>query len=141
MNDQALLEEIYQNARTGIYAIETMMPRVDDGGIRLVLEGQRQKMADISHNAREMARLRGLDLPDAPARDKMGIWAGTRMNTLLNSTPSHLADMVIQGDTMGITKMVGVLNDAQDADVDIVGLGTQLVNTQRRAIECLKNFL
>lgn len=141
MNDQELLKEIYQNANTGIYSIQTLLPKVDDAGISQTLGVQRQKMEEIAKTAEDMMQRRKMEIPDSPAWHKAGIWTGTQFNTFLDSSPSHLAEMVIQGDTMGITQLVGSLNDCPNGDVDIVGLGTELVNIQRRSIETLKKYL
>ena len=63
------------------------------------------------------------------------------MNTLRDNTPSHIADMVIRGNTIGITKMTREMNEAAPSDPRIRQLGEELVNTQRRNIETLKKYL
>ena len=61
--------------------------------------------------------------------------------SLRDNTPSHIADMVIRGNTIGITKMTREMNEAAPSDPRIRQLGEELVNTQRRNIETLKKYL
>ena len=45
------------------------------------------------------------EFPREPAgSDKIGLWMGVQMNTLMDKSPPHLAEMLIQGGTMGIIK-------------------------------------
>ena len=82
-----------------------------------------------------------MDLTDTGVLSRMGIWTGVQLNTLQDSSTSHIADMVIKGDTMGITKMTRELNQSQVIDPRIRDLGEELVNTQRRNIETMKKYL
>jgi len=45
-----------------------------------------------------------------------------KMNTLIDSTDSHIAQMVIQGSTMGVTQMTKLLHSSEGAD----GVSTQI---------------
>lgn len=141
MNEEKLLEEIYQNANTGIYSIDTILPKVEDSRVTEELLTYQGKLGRIAQNARQMMAQKAVDPGSASVMSKMGIWTGVQMNTLMDNTTSHIADMVIKGDTMGITKMTRELNQSVVEDPRIRELGEELVNTQRRNIEILKKYL
>ena len=141
MYEENLLEEIYQNANTGIYSIDTLLPKVEDTSISAELITHQAKLAQIARTARQMMAQKEMDLTDTGVLSRMGIWTGVQLNTLQDSSTSHIADMVIKGDTMGITKMTRELNQSQVIDPRIRDLGEELVNTQRRNIETMKKYL
>ncbi len=141
MYEENLLEEIYQNANTGIYSIDTLLPKVEDTSISAELITHQAKLAQIARTARQMMAQRHMEITEAGPVSKMGIWTGVQMNTLMDNSASHIADMVIKGDTMGITKMTRELNQSVVEDPRIRELGEELVNTQRRNIEILKKYL
>lgn len=141
MYEEKLLEEIYQNASTGIYSIDTILPKVENSSISAELLSHQAKLADIARSARQMMVQKDMDLTDGGVLSRMGIWTGVQLNTLQDNSTSHIADMVIKGDTMGITKMTRELNQATIQDPRVRDLGEELVNTQRRNIEILKKYL
>ena len=141
MKEEKLLEEIAQSANTGVYSINTLLPKVENSRVSAELVSHRSKLEEIASAAQQLMLERNIVPDDAGAIAKMGIWTGVQMNTMLDSSSSHIADMVIQGDTMGITKMTRELNDSPVEDPRIRQLGEELVNTQRRNIEILKKYL
>ena len=141
MYEEKLLEEIYQNANTGIYSIDTILPKVEDSRVTEELLTYQGKLGRIAQNARQMMAQKAVDPGSASVMSNMGIWTGVQMNTLRDNTPSHIADMVIRGNTIGITKMTREMNEAAPSDPRIRQLGEELVNTQRRKIETLKKYL
>ena len=141
MNEEKLLEEIYQNANTGIYSIETILPKVEDSRVSDELISYQGKLGRIAQNARQMMAQKAMDPTETGVMSKMGIWTGVQMNTLQDKSSSHIADMVIRGNTIGITKMTRELNQALAEDPRVRRLGEELVNTQRRNIETQKKYL
>lgn len=141
MKEEKLLEEICQSANTGVYSINTLLPKVQNSRISDELMSHRSKLEEIARAAQQLMLDRRIEPDKTGAISKMGIWTGVQMNTMMDSSPSHIADMVIQGDTMGITKMTRELNQSAVEDPRIRQLGEELVNTQRRNIEILKKYL
>ena len=56
-------------------------------------------------------------------------------------SPSAIAEMVIQGSTMGITKMTRRLHRYDGNNRDIVHLAKQQIATEQNNIEEMKSFL
>ena len=58
-----------------------------------------------------------------------------------DASPSHIAEMVIQGDTMGITSLTRELNNNPLASSEVTALGQELIRSEQRNIESLKKYL
>jgi hypothetical protein len=74
---------------------------------------------------------------------KAGAKIGVEMNTLMDSTPSHLAQMVIEGATMGMTDMTKVLREYENKNCSesTIRLAKEIANFEDKSIDSLKKFL
>ena len=70
-------------------------------------------------------------------------WANLmiKMKLMMNSCTSRIAEMMIQGTTMGIVKTIRHLNDYQGDDGDARRLGERLLDTQEQNVERMKAYL
>ena len=59
----------------------------------------------------------------------------------MNDSPSKIAEMTIEGTTMGITKTIKHLKDFQSGGEQARELGQQLLETQEANVERMKAFL
>ena len=141
MHEEKILEEIYQNANTGAYSVETILPKVEDRHISAELASYQAHLEQIARSAQQMMLQKHIDPSDAGVMSKMGIWTGVQLGAIQDNSSSHIADMVIKGDTMGITKMTRELNHAPVEDPQVRRLGEELIDLQRRSIETLKQYL
>ena len=74
---------------------------------------------------------------------KMATKVGMAMNTLTDSTESHLAQMMIEGATMGVTENTKLINDYESKGVsdEALKLAKDSVKFMEETIETLKTFL
>ena len=61
--------------------------------------------------------------------------------TLFNKSPSKLAEMMIQGNTMGVVKMIKHMNDYEGNDIEVNRLAGKVIKMERTNIDKLKQFL
>ena len=69
------------------------------------------------------------------------IWTGVQWNTLTDDSASHIADMVIQGDTMGITSLTKELNSHPVTNAGVRNLAQELLSEEHTYIEQMKQYL
>ncbi len=62
-------------------------------------------------------------------------------NTITNKTPSHIAEMLIQGSTMGIIDVTKRLKEYKDVGQDILALADRLLKFEQQNVDELKKFL
>ena len=141
MNENHMLEEIHQNAEIALYSLDTLLPKVADGEIHGELTQYKTTREDIAGRAEQMRRKRGLEPEETDAVSKMGVWSGIQWNTMKDASPSHIAEMVIQGDTMGITSLTRELNNNPLASSEVTALGQELIRSEQKNIESLKKYL
>ena len=68
-------------------------------------------------------------------------WTGIQMNTLTDKSNSHIADMLIQGTTMGIIEGRKLLNQNPNIDEEVRQVLNTFVKMQENNVEKLKTFL
>ena len=72
---------------------------------------------------------------------KAGMKMGVMMNTALDDTTSHMAELMIKGSSMGITQMTKVLNDYQPPRKEVTELANRLITAEQNNIDRLKAYL
>ncbi|MFA7138865.1 MAG: hypothetical protein WC151_10140, partial [Bacteroidales bacterium] len=59
----------------------------------------------------------------------------------ISNKPSHIADMLIKGNTMGVTGITKSLNSHKNADPQIQSLADRFIKLEQSNIERLMKFL
>ena len=72
---------------------------------------------------------------------RAGMWAGLEMETLADRSNAHIAEIVIQGATMGVIEMTKALNSYDGADATARDLASRFVVQQNETIDRQKAFL
>ena len=79
--------------------------------------------------------------PEDKFMDKTMLWGGIQMNTLLNASTEHLADMMIQGNTKGITELMKVVKRNKSAQKEYCEMAEEIMDFEEKNIEKLKAYL
>ena len=80
-------------------------------------------------------------LPEENLVGKTMLWGGIQMNTLLNASTSHLADMMIQGNTKGIVELMKAVKSNQSVQKEYYEIAQELMDFEEKNIEKLKAYL
>ena len=68
-------------------------------------------------------------------------WTGIRMNTLTDKSTPHMAGLLIQGNTMGMTAIIRNMREQDDADIGATSLAEKLLATAEHNVSEMKNLL
>ena len=68
-------------------------------------------------------------------------WGGIQLNTAFDKTPDHIAEMMIQGSTMGIIDMSRTLKQYNDIPQNIKALGYELITVEENNVQRMKSYL
>ena len=140
-DDAAIYREIQKNAEMGIKAIEAVSPKLTDDAFALQLSRQELKFSEIRDKARqEMLEGRAEEYRSSGVTDLM-LKGGIRANTLLNTSTSHIAELMIQGSNRGLTSMWKALNHYENAGNESTELARELMDFEEKTIEKLKKYL
>ena len=136
-----LLQDVVRNARTGQDAVEQLIKKTGEGRMKEELQRERATYDDTRREGeRALAGAGGSVEPVSPL-SKAGMWAGLEMQTMADRSNAHIAELVIQGATMGVIEMTKSLNTYGDADPHARGLASRFVVQQNEAIDRQKSFL
>ena len=136
-----LLQDVVRNARTGQDAVEHLMQKIEAGAMRDELIREKADYA-VTRRESEQALVNagGRAEPVGPLA-KAGMWAGLEMETLADRSDAHIAEIVIQGATMGVIEMTKALNSYGGAHADARDLASRFVAQQNETIDRQKAFL
>lgn len=136
-----LLAEIYRGAKMGNETIKTIIPKVKDNEMKEELLREQSVYQQFEQKALgELSKHNEQPEPISKGQT-IGTWMGVQMNTLIDSSSSHIADLMIQGNNMGIIGMTKTKNNHDNEDGQVVGLADELIQIQQQNIEKLKTFL
>lgn len=142
MNDTVqLLQDVVRNARTGRDSVEHLMNKAGGGPMREELEKEKASYLETQREGeRALKDAGGKPEPTGPLA-RAGMWMGLEMETLADRSDAHIAEIVIQGATMGVIEMTKALNTYDAADSHARGIASQFVVQQNETIDRQKVFL
>ncbi len=138
-----MLEKIYKNMKMGSDSMVNLMPSAKDDEFKSLMTAQ----LDGYESFASQARSRLLEFGGEPKEENMmtKMWAsvGMKMNTMMDSTTSHLADMIVEGSTMGMTDTIKVLREYENTDVSetAMKLAKDIIKFEEKNIEIMKKHL
>ena len=139
--NKSILDEIHKGAKMGMDSISYVSEKVGDENFKDNLSYQYNLYGDILDKVNDVYKKYG-DIPnDNDIMTKTMSWTGIQMNTLTDKSNSHIADMLIQGTTMGIIEGRKLLNNNPNADTEIINILDNFVKMQENNVEKLKTFL
>ena len=136
-----LLQDVVRNARTGQNAVEHLMQKAETGSMRDELIREKEDYAVTRRESeRALENAGGRAEPIGPLA-RAGMWAGLEMETLADRSNAHIAEIVIQGATMGVIEMTKALNSYDGAAATARDLASRFVVQQNETIDRQKAFL
>lgn len=96
---------------------------------------------DILDSVNEIYKKYGTIPKDDNPMTEVMAWTGIQMNTITDKSNSHIADMLIQGTTMGIIEGRKLLNQNPNIDQEVRQVLDTFVKMQENNVEKLKTFL
>ena len=151
-NETTLLQEVYKGAVMGSDALNQILPKVENPGLKGDLQTQLQGYQSTAAEAERQLKAMNKCPQPLPGVEKAMLWGAVTGQTLVNKETSHLAEMVIQGSNMGIVNLTKVLNSYPAAGPLEAGaaaerrrqartLAQQAITNEQNSITRLKPYL
>ena len=139
----SLLEAMYKNVRMGADSIIDIMPKVIDEDLRSELTSELERYDEFSKEIEKIFLNIGKEAKDQGIFAKFGTKMSVAVNTLVDVTTSHIAEMMIQGGTMGITDATKLLREYETTSCseDVLDLTRRIIKYEEETVERLKKFL
>ena len=142
MNQNAeLLNFIYQNSQMGIEALQKLVSITKDSEFNKCLQSQLNEYKLINSNAVKKLNENGYDEKGIGTLTKIQSYIMINIQTMMDKSSSHIAEMLITGSTMGTIDAIKNIKKYKDAEPSILELMNDLKKFEENNIEQLKAFL
>ena len=141
INDAEMLTYILQNAEMGCQGVKNVREGKTNTAMDSLLCSQLERYGKIYQTAGEMLKKRGEELHRVSPMAKTMAKLSTKRDLKRDPTSSHVAEMMIKGNTMGVNKMAQHLRDYDRTDPNITLLAKKMLDVEQSHISELRAFL
>ena len=137
------LMELYKNMKMGSDSIVNISSKVGEGPLRNELTRQLDTYEKYSGEASKMLFSAGETPKEENIMSKVARNVGMTMNTLTDSSESHIAQMMIEGATMGVTENLKLIRryEGKGVSEEAISLAKDTVSFMEDSVEHLKKYL
>lgn len=140
-NNIKVLDEVNKGCSMGRDALKEIIQKAEGKKFKETLEKHYNKYDKLSDNIKKIYDEYSDGEPDETNKvEKTMTWYGIQIRTITDSSTSKLAELLIEGNNMGIIEGRKLLNH-KDVDEKVNGLVDNFVKMQEKAVEELKEFL
>ena len=138
--ENELLQYVYKTADMGVEGIASVLDYTENAELKKVLRDQMSEYTRYKDQAGKMLCENGAELTGANPIAKISSSAMAAGKLMMDHSASKIAEMTIQGNSMGVSKTIKHLHDYPEHD-EARKLTEQLLATEKANIEQLKPFL
>ncbi len=136
-----LLNEVSKAAEMGKTTVRRLLDVTDDERLLAHLRRELETFEDVSRRANAMLATSGEQPKEQSPVTKLSAQLGIGMKTMVDRSPRNLAEMLIEGNTMGVTQMAEALRDTPGANPGAVALAQRLQHAGQHYAQELHEFL
>ena len=142
-HEAAVLDAIFKNVKMASDSILNLMPKVQSQQLKSDLTVQLSTYEAFASRAAKQLGKEGIKPQEENWMTRMGAKWGTMMNTMKDSTTSHLVEMVIEGTTMGVNDMMEQMRICKRAEVSdsIRHLAQDVLDYEEKVLRDMKEYL
>lgn len=140
-DDVKILQEVQKNTKMAMKAIDTISEKIYDDNLSMHVARESMRYADIYNKATDrLLNGKAASYRETGFQDMM-LKGGMRANTMLNTSTSHIAELMIQGSNRGLTSMWKAVNHHENAGNISMEIAKELMDFEEKNIERLKQYL
>ena len=138
-----ILQGIYKNVKMAGDSLITLMPKVKDERLKSDLTVQLSTYEAFASRTAKLLGPEGVKPEEENVLTRMSAKWGSMMNTMMDSTTSHLVKMVIEGATMGVNDLMELIRDAKGGDVseEVLRLAQDVCAYEEKTVEQMRSYL
>ena len=142
IDDIQLLKSITETADMGRDSLKHVIEKATDPDLKAALQKQFSVYDSTFVSAEQILNAKGEPSQKTGAPVKIYSHVVSDLKTITaENARSKIAEMVIQGSTMGVTEMTKQLNSYQGSDQAVRGLAERHIKTEQDNIEEMKKYL
>lgn len=138
-----LLDSIYKNVKMGTDSINTVLPKVSNEFMKRDMTAQLENYSGFASRAATLLQEYGRKPEEEAITKKLSAKFGIAVNTMIDSTPSHIADMIIKGANMGIQEMETQITTGKmlNCDPKAISLAEDIITFEKESAAKMKPYL
>lgn len=136
-----LLEEVHKAAQMGLEAASIIMKKTEEPQLKDYLHSQCKNYAELVGDIERKLYDKGEQPKQTSVLDKAMLWGSIQMNTLTDLSSTKIAELMINGSTMGIVDMTKKLNEYQEAENSTRQFCKTFIENEENHIQHMKEFL
>ncbi len=141
MDNEQLLNSIYQNIQMVLETIPEIRSKTTDCDLKAVLVSQEQSYQNQISITRQRIETAGYQIQELNDLLKNYSEWMTKLKAMADNSASHLAEICIQGYTMGMIQAIQKWHQYCDASKETLLLAEQLSDQHQKSINSLKKYL
>ena len=131
---QKLLGAVVKNTQMCQTTLNKLIGITKDAELKKKIHEQLATHEDISNRARAMLAADGCEVKPESAMAKMSAQMGIAMKTMRDASSRNLAQMMIEGNHMGVTDLTMAIKEAENANPGAVALAQRLQHTDCKKV-------
>ena len=139
--DVEFLNYVYQNSQMGIDTLEQLLEITEDEKLQTYLEKQIEGYRKFHNEARDILNRSGYDEKGLGTFEKIRTYLMVNLQTMADDSTYHIAKMLIQGSTMGVTSLTRQIRDYDGEDTEVLDFAKKQLKREEKNIDELKKFL
>lgn len=140
-DNRELLNYIFQNAQMGVDTISQLLEISEDDKFLHQLKTQKDEYSKISNDAKQLLSKTHTSPDDLSAFDKVRTYLMISVQTLTDKSTSHIAQMMMEGSTMGIVQAIRKIRNYTEVDDEVSSLMKRLLKFEENNFEQLKKYI
>lgn len=141
LSENQLLNHIYQTAEMGGEGIRSVLKYAEEPKLVSALNSQLTEYERLRNDAGSLLQARGEPPKGIGPVAKASSEVMSTVKAMTDRSATNIAEMMIQGSTMGVTKSLRTMRDCEVKDGEVRRLADKLLKTERANIEEMKRFL
>lgn len=136
-----LLVATYQNISTAVQSIENCYEDIMADDFKKELDEEISYYKKLSADCEELSRKYNIDLKDNNVFEKARLWSSIKINTIIDKSERHYAELFFIGSNMGVFNMICAICDNKKSDKQITELAQKVLQAEENyAIDIKKYF-
>lgn len=125
----------------GVQSIRDIEPKITDPGLKREVSFEADSFNKLAEELKAFAQKNGIEVKENNFFEKSRLWASINMGTMFDTTPRHIAEMLLLGTVMGLTTCYKDSYDHQNVDKTLDSILDKLEKIEEDNYARLKTFL
>ena len=138
-----LLQAVYKNVKMASDSILNLMPKVEDKKLKSDMTVQLSAYEAFASRSAKLLAEEGAKPEEEGTVTKLAAKWGTLMNTMRDSTSSHIAEMMVEGATMGVNDLLKQIRECENTTVSesALRLARDVCRFEEKTVEEMRDYL